>query len=348
MQVTLAGYNIDSSLIRTLRSEAATPEVISAAYARISRSSKSVTELRAEALTELKQARKSNQNIIFELGHASVAEHAVFNFDIIGISRLLTETLETLRFASFTEKSQRYVTFSKDYIVPKELDHPDHAALKELYIDVMDSLFDEYQASYKALKEHYPKLWPQLSPRDLDGRAKENARYILPLATKTQLGMTLNARSLENLLRRLQSKPLEEASNLHADLLSQATAVCPSLVRHVRSESFTGSFCAAEIGLASQDREGYEAVQLLDFTPNADNRILSALLYEEGQADFADALKAINAVDHNARQRLWDQVFEDIRPWSKMPRAFELAEFSFDCECPKAAGLSSNATAWAP
>ena len=48
MQVNLAGYNIDNSLIRKLNTETATPEVISAAYARISRSEKSITEIAYE------------------------------------------------------------------------------------------------------------------------------------------------------------------------------------------------------------------------------------------------------------------------------------------------------------
>lgn len=55
MQVNLAGYNIDNSLIRKLNTETATPEVISAAYARISRSEKSITELREQALKELEK-----------------------------------------------------------------------------------------------------------------------------------------------------------------------------------------------------------------------------------------------------------------------------------------------------
>ncbi len=176
MQVTLAGYNIDSSLIRALNNESATPEVISAAYARISRSEKSVTQLREEALAELAKARRSNQTIVFDLGHASVAEHAVFNFDIIGISRLLTDSLETLRFASFTEKSQRYVTFAQDYIVPPELDQPGYQALKEIYCGVLDSLFAEYQASFEALKEYHASRSPELSAQDRDGSAKEDAR----------------------------------------------------------------------------------------------------------------------------------------------------------------------------
>ena len=123
MKILLAGYNVDYNLIRELKEKSAlrqdiTPETISAAYARISRSPKSVNELRADALTEVDKARKSNRNIVFEMGHSSVAEHAVFNIDVIGVSRLLTEEIEKFRLCSYTEKSQRYVLFDGDFVVP--------------------------------------------------------------------------------------------------------------------------------------------------------------------------------------------------------------------------------------
>ncbi len=327
MQVTLAGYNIDSSLIRALNNPSATPEVISAAYARISRSEKSVTELRGEALAELAKARRSNQTIVFDLGHASVAEHAVFNFDIIGISRLLTDSLETLRFASFTEKSQRYVTFAKDYVVPSELDQPGCQALKEIYCAVLDSLFVEYQASFEALKEYHASRSPELSAQDLDGRAKEDARYILPLATTTQLGMTLNARSLENLLRRLVSHPLREAGELYTELLNQAREVCPSLVRYVEAEPFEGSFQLLETGTPTEAWGDEEPLRLVDSTPDAGDRILAALLYEQSQASWQRCRETVANLSAEARSELWEQVFAGIQPWSKMPRAFELADF---------------------
>ena len=100
MKAILAGFNLDKTIIDKIDTkDIATPETISAAYARISRSKKSVTELREEAKTRVKKARKSNEKIIFEMGHSSIAEHAVFNFDIICISRFLVEYIEKSRLA---------------------------------------------------------------------------------------------------------------------------------------------------------------------------------------------------------------------------------------------------------
>lgn len=138
MKINLAGYNLDSDVIEELKALSpgrldATPETLSASYARISRDSRSIDELRKAARLEVESARKSNKTIIFKMGHHSVAEHAVFNFDIIGVSRLAMEYLERFRLCSFTEKSQRYITLGGEYTVPEEMRNSSFA--KEFQVD---------------------------------------------------------------------------------------------------------------------------------------------------------------------------------------------------------------------
>ncbi|HOH47219.1 MAG TPA: FAD-dependent thymidylate synthase [Candidatus Cloacimonadota bacterium] len=327
MKVNVAGYNIDKSLIDRLESKLATPEVISAAYARISRSSKSVSELRKEALLEIDKARKSNQNIIFEMGHSSIAEHAVFNLDIIDVSRLLTDSIESIRLASFTEKSQRYVTLSNDYVLPTELQN---SPLAEPYRNLVQELFEEYRLCFEALKAHYSKNLPQLSKRDLEGKAKEDARYILPLATKTQMGLTINARSLENLLRRLDSSPLAEAKELHTELCSKLSSISPSLLRYTSSESFSCQPLDSSI-LTQNLEENIKELSLLEHSPDPDDRILAAMLYPQTPLPFEACLKRVKALPQNEKERLWQQVWCGMKAWNKVSRAFEQADLSFEC-----------------
>src|SRR5512137_3132596 len=133
MKVVLAGYNVDSDVLEELMRQAparrdVTPETLSAAYARISRDPRPADVLRAVARREVEKARRSNQAIIFKMGHHSVAEHAVFNFDIIGVSRLALEEIEKFRLSSYTEKSQRYITLGDDFVVPREITEAGTAA----------------------------------------------------------------------------------------------------------------------------------------------------------------------------------------------------------------------------
>jgi len=168
LRVILAGYNFDVSQLPS-QEALCTPETISAAYARISRSKKSVDELRKDAAHDVEKARRSNKNIVFEMGHSSVAEHAVFNFDIIGISRYLTEFVQRTRLASFTEKSQRYVTLDGDYVIPEELQN-DAQVLKQ-FQDTIRLQNETYLSLFEKLKIYFQQT-TSLSQKDIEGRAK--------------------------------------------------------------------------------------------------------------------------------------------------------------------------------
>jgi thymidylate synthase ThyX len=204
MRVTLAGFNVDSAVIaeaaeRGVDREVLTPEPISAAYARISRYRKPVGELRRVARSEVAKARKSNHKIIWEMGHHSVAEHAVFNFDLVGLSRLAIEAIEHFRLCSYTEKSQRYITLDGDFVLPTEVEE---AGLADEFTELVGLQNDLYGEIYDTLLDRLVQASPEQAEkrpgrRLLEGQAKEDARYVTCLATEGQLGMTLNARNLE-------------------------------------------------------------------------------------------------------------------------------------------------------
>lgn len=327
MQVKVAGYNIDSSLIAKLDSDIATPEVLSAAYARISRSKKSVEELRIEALEHIAKARNSNEKIIFEMGHASVAEHAVFNLDLIGISRHLTELVQRSRLASFTEKSQRYVTFEKDYLVPAELGKD--TELSDRYTEICDTLFKEYLESTELLTEHLARHNPDLDRRTLLTLAKEDARYILPLSTKTQMGMTVNCRSLEVLLTRLNRSPLQEAKQLYELIYSQVSKIAPSLLRYTDADKDCFSLPELDFAPSTTLPAKLPHSQLLFATENADARIMALLYFEQGKGDLKTLEKHFASLNPEEQSELWQGFFKGLKPWQKMPRAFELMEFEY-------------------
>ncbi len=327
MQIRLAGFNIDKNLIDKLGEDiSATPEVISAAYARISRSSKSVTELRKAARDDVAKARNSNWEIVFEMGHASVAEHAVFNFDIIGISRYLSEFIQRSRLASFTEKSQRYVTLDGDYVFPDEIAQSKY---KDDFTKLMDKAFALYSDLYEQLKvqKSNEQAWP--SKRELEGAAKEDARYVLPLCTKTQMGMTINARSFELLLRRLSSIPLQEAQELFKLLYEEVSTVAPSIVRFVTADEFTYRKLSWK-QVPKTEAHVSNQIELLDSSKDADDRILAALLFEQQGGTFIQAQKIIQTMGKDEKKALWKELFTGVMPWHKMPRAFELADFTFE------------------
>ncbi len=208
MKVILAGFNSDRE------AACATPETISAAYARISRDPSPVDRLRREAAREVERARESNRRIVFMYGHGSVAEHAVFNLDVLGVSRLAMEAVQSFRLASFTEKSQRYIKIGEDWHLPEETADPGP------FRETVQKLFNGY-------RELLERLTEVGSDR---GTAREDARYLLPLAATSQMGMTVNARELEHMIRRLRAHPLAEVRRLAEALFVAVEPVAPSLM----------------------------------------------------------------------------------------------------------------------
>jgi len=174
-RVTLAGFNVDADVLQTVVVRAGTtltPETLSAAYARISRDPRPVSELRRLAVSDVDRARASNQRIVFDMGHHSVAEHAVLNFDLADVSRLVVEAIQGHRLASFTEKSQRYVRLDGGFVVPPEVAGTAHE--------------NRLRAFVERCFQTYRELCDALCAAGMDPKAAgEDARYVLPLCVST-------------------------------------------------------------------------------------------------------------------------------------------------------------------
>lgn len=327
-RIVLAGFNLDADVLAELARHSPTPTVLtpeslSAAYARISRDARPVDTLRRLAREDVAQARASNQRIVFGLGHHSVAEHAVFNFDVIDVSRLAIEALEAHRLASYTEKSQRYIRLGRDFLVPDEWTT---AGLGDAFRDYVLRGFDRYQRLLDALTASGadPKL------------AGEDARYVLPLATLGQLGMTLNARSLEHVILRLAGSPLAEVRDLSARLLALAKPVAPSLLRYMDPGPY--DLCRGD-DIATAVREllpGPPAsgdvpdVSLVNSTPDGDARILAALALGALGGDLPAAFDRVRTLGEAGQRRLFDAATHRMGIHDALPREFEHGVMTFD------------------
>jgi flavin-dependent thymidylate synthase len=349
LKIILAGCNLDYETIREwgeARPEAGnlTPETVAAAYARISRSPKPVQELRAIARGEVDKARQSNRNIVFEMGHSSIAEHAVFNIDVLGVSRLLVEEIEKFRLGSYTEKSQRYVLFGDDFVIPEEIRD---TRLETPYVEMIHDQNRFYHRLYDRLKPYVFESNVDLA-RDpanhstLEGWAKEDARYIISLATQTQLGMTINARNLELMLRRLAAHPLAEAGQYSRHLYEATKNVAPSLIRYIEATPYDWQTRAALRGevskrtarLGSKDsgrpKMAHEPVRLIHATPHADERVLSALIHTSSNLPLTRCRQIVLGMEGPEREGLMKTALRNLSPHDPVLREFEYADLLFE------------------
>lgn len=112
-----------------------------------------------------------------ESGHTSVLEHAVFTFQVEGISRACLAQLTRHRLASFDVQSQRYVKLDDpELVIP-----PSILQDRELTQEVEECMMYSMETYRKILTAGIPA---------------EDARYVTPQAVPTKLIMTMNAREL--------------------------------------------------------------------------------------------------------------------------------------------------------
>jgi thymidylate synthase (FAD) len=116
---------------------------------------------------------------VIESGHGSTIEHIVFTFGISGVSRTLSHQLVRHRAGvAFDQQSQRYVTFKgASTMLPTSLAEAD-PALRERYEDQIEGSLELYGEMVAA------------------GIPGEDARFVFPNATRTNLVMTTNLRAL--------------------------------------------------------------------------------------------------------------------------------------------------------
>lgn len=138
-------------------------------------------------ITTIKDRMKGDQgeklvDKLLDLGHESPFEHVSFTFGISGVSRALTHQLVRHRLASYSQKSQRYVTEKDfDYVIPPSIKSNPEAL--EIYEELMEKIGETYERL-----------------TDL-GVEKEDARYSLPNGCETKIIVTMNARSLFNFFK---------------------------------------------------------------------------------------------------------------------------------------------------
>lgn len=342
MKVSLAGYNVDSVVIEELKKnssqrEDVTPETLSASYARISRDPRPATELRAVARAEVEKARRSNRNIIFKMGHHSVAEHAVFNFDIVGISRLALEEIEKFRLCSYTEKSQRYIKLKDDFILPEEVKR---AGLTKIFTDTINAQNTLYHKIYDRLKPYVFDKHKEMAsyPKNhalLDGWAKEDARYVVSLATEAQLGMTLNARNLEYLIRRFASKELSELKELNHKIYDLAKEVAPSIILFTEANDFDARTyqdleTSAKAMFARVKKTGDGLVRLVSFTPDGDNRLVAALLHSSSSKTYEACYEMARKLGHIEKKSFVKRAWKHMEFYDFVLREFEYLDLQFD------------------
>lgn len=145
----------------------------------------------------------------YQSGHHSVLEHASFTFEVGGISRACLAQLTRHRLASFSVRSQRYVSEDNFAYIMPDVAANDPQAKADFH-----ALMKEIQNAYVKFQEKYH--WKN-----------EDARMVLPNACCTSLTVTMNLRELihfcnERMCTRAQ-REIRDLAYFMADEVNKAT-----------------------------------------------------------------------------------------------------------------------------
>jgi thymidylate synthase (FAD) len=152
---------------------------------------------------------------IMSLGHHSVLEHVSFTFGVEGISRACSHQLVRHRLASYSQQSQRYVTFAGDdfpQVVPVSI--ATNAECQAVFDQAMQACAAAYQSLVAA------------------GVPAEDARFVLPNAAETKIIVTMNARELRHFFTlRCCERAQWEIRLLAIEMLKLVKPLAPILFR---------------------------------------------------------------------------------------------------------------------
>ncbi|MGI8936643.1 MAG: FAD-dependent thymidylate synthase [Iamia sp.] len=346
------------------------PEVVKGAlFARYSRSSKSLRRLfldefvgeldisgdaTIDATVGLRRAEELYDRVFFEYGDDSVAQLGGVHLACEQASNLLTKVLEWGRLMAYLEQSTRYIAYDSRlggryrYLRdPGILGSP----LGTRYVGDMDRLFDTYASLVPRLQDFFRERFPkEAGDSDLvyrqavRAKAFDALRGILPAASLSNVGIYGTGQGYEQLLLRMRSHPLPEARSYADLMLTELRKVIPSFLKRVDLDdrgvawsTYLASTRSATEALADrffpadQPADGAPGVTLTSFDPDAEVKLVTAMLYPSTHVPEAQ-------VERRVRDMTTDERLEVVRAYvgdrtnrrHKPGRALERLFYRFD------------------
>ena len=314
-----------------------TEEQLAVVFAMTSRNPQPFDEIAQLVSTE--KAADFHERWVLNYGHSSVAEHAIIHMALENISRLACDTVEDNRLASYTEKSSRYQVLDQGhYHIPRELErHP----LRDVYVDTCDSLFLAYREAVDKVIEYLRGATPQNEgERDsaytlrLRREATDVCRFLLPAATLTNVGMTLNARSMEHAIRKLLSSNLLEQQELGEALKEQGRNITPTLIKYADRNEYLVLTREAQQDMGQDDVKhvsyGDCRAELVHYDPQAESKLAAALLYRLSSGSYQDVWQRAETMSQAQREEVVHQALDRLGPHDIPLRELEVVDYTFD------------------
>jgi thymidylate synthase ThyX len=269
------------------------------------------------------------------------------------------------------EKSTRYVRFDakgpdEEYLFCKEPKLM-ASAHREAYVSTMRLLFDTYAAQMEpmiafvrdslpidAVEWKHPQTgepityaaasrdeklqrWAETSYRStVRAQACDILRGYLPAATLTNVGLFGVGQAFEHLLNKLYSHDLSEARTLGASIHTALNALIPSFVKRAQHSLYLADTTVATRSLARQllaetPPVPSQAVTLVEYDDNAEEKIIAAILYPHVRHPLSQLKEFVAKLTPEQREQILAEYLKRRRHRRDKPgRALEQVYYTFD------------------
>ncbi|MCC6299451.1 MAG: FAD-dependent thymidylate synthase [Anaerolineales bacterium] len=321
--------------IYLLSPRALSPETIAVAFAKTSRAPESFRDIAAELSDE--KSAQFHEKWVVGYGHASVAEHAILHIAFENVSRIAIESIESNRLASYTEKSTRYQRWGQDdFTIPPELDsHP----LRAEFVDTIRFLFRTYAESLDPVRtlifERFPRRENEKDEawdRRIRSKYVDVCRFLLPAAALANVGMTANARVIENTIRKMLSHELAEVREIGAAVKEVSKAETPTLVKYADVVPYLTETTRelGELEIGDWNVESGKWCSLIDYDKDGEKKVLASSLYRFGEMAYADALNYVEGLGEGEKEKLAETLLGKLGKFDVPLRELEYSTYTFD------------------
>ncbi|BFU94697.1 MAG: conserved protein of unknown function [Nitrospira sp.] len=339
------------------------PEKSAYALARYSRSPDSIEN--SIKWVHGHSSEKFWEQFYFDYGHASIADlgHVIVCFE--EITELAAIRLEDEPVWDGQAKSSRYQNFaSSGWYVPDAI----HGSETEgTYQGILRSLGEIYRLLHGPLVEFLSERDPRpesMKPGDyqrtIAARAFDVTRYLLPLASRTNVGQVVSIRTLEKQITRLLSSQLPELRmigedlkdacqrppmNVWGELNGQSTgaheSLAPTLARHAKANEYQGTVYTDLARYAKEALRGtgldeaatwgsQQPVELIEPHDPCDE-VVATLLYRVSQAPYRNVLAVVRDWTEKQKQETIEVALSRRGPYDELIREFRSGyPFTFD------------------
>jgi thymidylate synthase (FAD) len=286
-----------------------------------------------------RKSNNYNDNVKFiekviGMGHTSIMDHDYLVFGLEDVTPIVEQVLISYRFTSFTIKSRREVDFrNAGFLVPDFRDkngniHSDNERLKKIYTEYMQNLFKQYGYFVD------------------NGIGVEDARFILPYAYFSNIIMGMDATELARLTQALLYGKLSEIAELKEvgkTLLSIIEKRAPYMLNLINSYKASEEPFMDFQAYKEENNLGINILkkpELVSYTENPDDRILTSFFMGKYQCDRDTATKILNELsegDNEFKNKLMKYIL------SKEGKR-ELEQVNFEFQIPISLAILTHLT----